>query len=149
MLMDWLRRVTGFGREPEVLPDLNLVEADAYLGLRASHRQPVQIGVDQCFVIDPETKQERWLPITLVDVSTGGARVVATEALRSGTVMRLSFKLPRGGGAWHGTGRITWLSQSGLLAGMAFNPPADRGQQIAYERLKKYVAKQTATATAS
>ena len=141
-MLSWLRRVTGFEREPEAIPDLNMLEADAYMGLRSSQRAPVQIGVDQCFVVDKETKKERWLPITLVDVSTGGARVVSTEMLTSGTVMRLSFQLPRGGGEWHGTGRITWVSPSGLLAGMAFNQPADRGQHTATERLKKYVAQQ-------
>ena len=139
-MLSWLRRVTGFEREPEAIPDLDMLEADAYMGLRSSQRAPVQIGVDQCYVVDPQTNKERWLPITLVDVSNGGARVVSTETLTSGTVMRLSFKLPRGGGDWHGTGRITWVSPSGLLAGMAFNQPTDSGQQAATERLNKYVA---------
>ena len=144
-MLTWLKRVTGFEREPEAIPDINLLEADAYMGLRSSQRAPVQIGVDKCFVLDPETKKERWLPITLVDVSAGGARVVSTEMLRSGTVMKLSFQLPHGCGEWHGTGRITWVSPSGLLAGIAFDEPTDRGQQTADERLKKYVQQQAAT----
>ena len=141
-MLSWLKRVTGFEREPEAIPDINLLEADAYMGLRSSQRAPVQIGVDKCFVLDPETKKERWLPITLVDVSSGGARVVSTEMLKSGTVMKLSFQLPHGGGEWHGIGRITWVSPSGLLAGMAFNQPTDKAQQSANERLQKYVQQQ-------
>ena len=144
-MLSWLKRVTGFEREPEAIPDINLLEADAYMGLRSSQRAPVQIGVDKCFVVDPETSKERWLPITLVDVSGGGARVVSTEMLKSGTVMKLSFQLPHGGGEWHGTGRITWVSPSGLLAGMAFNQPTDKGQQTANERLQKYVQQQATT----
>ena len=146
MVFGWLRKVAGGRREPDVIPDLNLLEADAYLGLRSSTRHPVQIGVDQCFVIPPAGEpaaKERWLPVTIVDVSEGGARLVCTEAVQSGLVLRLSFHLPKGGGEWHGTGRITWVSQTGLLAGLAFNPPTpgDRGQLAAYERLKRYVVK--------
>ncbi len=144
MVFSWLRKVAGGRQEPDVIPDLNLLEADAYLGLRSSTRHPVQIGVDQCYLLSAEGEngKERWLPVTIVDVSEGGARLVCTEAVRSGQVMRLSFHLPKGGGEWHGTGRVTWVSQTGLLAGMAFNPPdpRDRGQMAAQERLKKYVA---------
>ena len=141
-MLSWLKRVTGLGREHEATPEGSPLEADAYMGLRSSQRAPVQIGVDTCYVVDAETQQERWLPITLVDVSAGGARVVSTETLRSGTVLKLSFQLPNGGGEWHGTGRITWVSPSGLLAGLAFDEPADGEQQSADERLKKYVQQQ-------
>jgi hypothetical protein len=144
MVIQWLRRVAGTRSEPEVIPDLNLLEADAYLGLRAGQRQPVQIGVDHAYVLPPpdapKGEKERWLPVTIVDVSTGGARLVCTEPVRSGMVFRLAFDLPRGGGKWQGTGRVTWVSPNGLLAGMAFNQPSGRSEQAAYERLKKYVA---------
>ena len=148
MVLGWLRRIAGTRREPDAIPDINLLEADAYLGLRSSKRQPVQIGVDQCYVLPTEPGgKERWLPVTIVDLSEGGARLVCTEAVTSGQEMRLSFHLPKGGGEWHGTGRITWVSPTRLLAGMAFNPPADRGQQAAQERLKKYAERAKASAS--
>ncbi len=146
MVLGWLRRLTGGRDEPEEIPDLNLVDADVYLGNRSSQRAPVQIGVDQCFASPKDGGQERWLPITIVDLSLGGARIVATEAVTSGERMRLRFKLPKGHGEWHGTGFVTWTSTSGLLAGMKFNPAADRKQEAASDRLKRYVA---ATAPAS
>ncbi|HEU5317015.1 MAG TPA: PilZ domain-containing protein [Chloroflexota bacterium] len=136
--------MTGTRSEPEVIPDINLLEADAYLGLRASHRKPVQIGVDQSYVVPPPDaprgEKERWLPVTIVDLSVGGARLVCTEPVRSGMVLRMAFDLPRSGGKWQGTGRVTWVSPNGLLAGMAFNPPSGRGESSAHERLKRYVA---------
>lgn len=140
MVMKLWRKLTGSGDEPEVIPDLNLLEADAYLGLRSSQRQPVQIGVDHCYVKRKGESKEVWLPITIVDLSTGGARVVSVDAVQSGDTARLDFKLPHGFGTWAGTGRITWASPTGLLAGMAFDPPASKKDHEALERLTKYVA---------
>ena len=139
MVIGWLKKLTGGRSEPEVIPDLNMLEADAYLGLRSNQRQPVQIGVDHCYAVPKEGGKERWLPITIVDLSTGGARIVSTEPVQSGQVLRLKFSLPKGGGGWHGTARGTWVSPSGLLGGMGFGSPTDKGEAAALERLKRYV----------
>ena len=139
MVLSWLKKLTGGRDEPEAIPDLDMLEADAYMGLRSNQRQPVQIGADQCYVASSDGGKDRWLPITIVDLSTGGGRIIATEALHSGDALKLHFTLPKGGGEWHGTARVTWASESGLLGGMAFNPPRDKGEAAANERLKRYV----------
>ncbi len=147
-MIQWLRKLVGTADEPETLPNLSMVEADAYIGLRSTQRANVQIGVDKWHLTPKEGGAERWQPITLVDVSLGGARIVSTEGVTSGDRLRLSFKLPHGAGEFHGTGRVTWVSPTSLLAGMAFNPPANRGEEGAHERLKKYVEATKATAPA-
>jgi hypothetical protein len=139
MVLSWLKKLTGGRSEPEAIPDINLVEADAYMGLRSNQRQPVQVGVDHCYAVRDGGGKERWLPITIVDLSTGGARIVSTEPVCAGDVLKLKFKLPKGAGEWHGTARITWASPSGLLGGIAFNPPGDKGETAASERLQRYV----------
>jgi hypothetical protein len=140
MVMRLWRKLTNADDGPEVLPDLDMLEADAYLGLRSSQRQPVQIGVDHSYITRPGEKKAIWLPITIVDLSTGGARVVSVDSLVSGDVARIEFKLPHGFGNWAGIGRITWVSPTGLLAGMAFNTPSSKKEQEALARLTKYVA---------
>lgn len=139
MVLNWLRRLGASRNEPEVLTDVPILDSNPYATLRSSQRVSVQVAVEKCEMTPESGGKARRLPVTVVDLSAGGARLVCTEAVEPGDILRLAFKLPKGGGEWKGSGRVTWSSAGGLLAGVQFNTPDTPAERASVTRLARFV----------